>query len=87
MRCGATIEDPTLGDGHPLVILGRTTRMGRDGLVELDHECCIAIAKYNLLFATGFGILTVVSRTVLSGNELLLIVNGVLALLFGTVQT
>jgi hypothetical protein len=52
-----------------------------------DQACWVAIAKYNLLFATGFRILTVVSRTVLSGNGLLLIENGVLALLFVTVQT
>ena len=61
--------------------------MGRDGLVELDQACWVAIAKYNLCFATGFGILTVVSRTAVSGNELSIIENGVLALLFGTVQT
>jgi sulfur transfer complex TusBCD TusB component (DsrH family) len=61
--------------------------MGSDGLVELDQECWVALAKYNLFLATGFGILALVSRTALSGNELLLIENGVLALLFGTVQT
>ena len=61
--------------------------MGSDGLVELDQECWVALAKYNLFLATGFGILALVSRTALSGNELLLIENGVLALLSGTVQT
>ena len=83
----ATSGDPTLVVGHPLVIFEATTLTGRDGLVKLDQACWVAIAKYNQLFATGIGILTVVSRTALSGNELLLLENGVLALLFGTVQT
>lgn len=61
--------------------------MGTDGLVELDQECWLAFAKYNLLLATGFGVLAVLSRTALTGHELLLVENGALALLFGAVQT
>jgi len=61
--------------------------MGTDGLVELDQECWVAFAKYNLVLATGFGILAVVSRTVLSGDTFLLVENGALALLFGAIQT
>jgi hypothetical protein len=61
--------------------------MGTDGLIELDQECWVAFAKYNLLLATGFGVLAVVSRTLLSGNVLLLVENGALALLFGAIQT
>lgn len=61
--------------------------MGADGLIELDEECWIALAKYNLLLATGFGVLAVVCRATLSGNTPLLIENGTLALLFGAVQT
>lgn len=61
--------------------------MGSDGLLELDQACWIAFAKYNLLLATGFGVLTLMSRTVMSDNLLLLLENGALALLFGGVQT
>jgi hypothetical protein len=61
--------------------------MGTDGLIELDQECWVAFAKYNLLLATGFGVLAVAARTTMAGNELLLIENGALALFFGAVQT
>ena len=61
--------------------------MGSDGLVELDQECWVALAKYNLVLATGFGILALVFRTALPGHDLLLLENGALALLFGTLQT
>ena len=61
--------------------------MGSDGLVELDQECWVALAKYNLILATAFGILALVFRTALPGHDLLLLENGALALLFGTVQT
>lgn len=61
--------------------------MGTDGLIELDQECWVAFAKYNLLLATGFGILAVIVRTTPSGSELLVIENGALALLFGAIQT
>ena len=61
--------------------------MGTDGLVELDQECWVALAKYNLVLATGFGVLAVVARTTLPGNGPLVVENGVLALLFGAVQT
>ncbi|PSP78185.1 hypothetical protein BRC81_09125 [Halobacteriales archaeon QS_1_68_20] len=60
--------------------------MGTDGLVELDQECWVAFAKYNLLLATMFGVLAVVARTT-AGNDLLVVENGALALLFGAVQT
>jgi len=61
--------------------------MGADGLIDLDQECWVAFAKYNLVLATGFGVLAVAGRTTLPDNELLLIENGALALLFGAVQT
>ncbi|GCF12479.1 hypothetical protein Harman_04140 [Haloarcula mannanilytica] len=61
--------------------------MGSDGLIELDQECWVAFAKYNLLLATMFGILAVVTRTMLANNVLLLIENGALTLLFGAIQT
>jgi len=61
--------------------------MGTDGLIELDQECWVAFAKYNLVLATGFGILALIFRTVLPGQDLLLVENGALALLFGTIQT
>lgn len=61
--------------------------MGTDGLVELDQECWVALAKYNLVLATGFGVLALAARTLSAGSELLVIENGALALLFGAVQT
>ncbi len=61
--------------------------MGADGLIELDQECWIAFAKYNLLLATVFSVLAVGARVLLVDNVLLLIENGVLAVLFGAVQT
>jgi len=61
--------------------------MGSDGLIELDQDCWVAFAKYNLMLATVFGVLAVGTRTMLADNVLLLIENGVLALLFGAVQT
>jgi len=61
--------------------------MGSDGLIELDQDCWVAFAKYNLMLATVFGVLAVGTRTMLADNVLLVIENGVLALLFGAVQT
>ena len=61
--------------------------MGSDGLIELDQDCWVAFAKYNLLLATAFGILAVGVRTLQPDNVLLLVENGAFALLFGAVQT
>ena len=61
--------------------------MGSDGLIELDQDCWIAFAKYNLMLATAFGILAVATRTMLADNLLLVVENGALALLFGAIQT
>lgn len=61
--------------------------MGSDGLIELDQDCWVALAKYNLLLATVFGILAVGTRTLLADNVLLLVENGALALVFGAIQT
>jgi hypothetical protein len=61
--------------------------MGSDGLIELDQDCWVAFPKYNLILAMAFGILTLVTRTALSGHGLLVLENGALALLFGTIQT
>ena len=61
--------------------------MGSDGLTELDQDCWVAFAKYNLLLATAFGILAVGIRTMLADNVLLLVENGALALFFGAIQT
>lgn len=61
--------------------------MGSDGLIELDQDCWVAFAKYNLMLATVFGVLAVGTRTMQPDNVLLLVENGVLALLFGAVQT
>ena len=61
--------------------------MGSDGLIELDQDCWVAFAKYNLMLATAFGILAVGTRTMLADNVLLLVENGVLALLFCAIQT
>ena len=61
--------------------------MGSDGLVDLDQECWLVLAKYNLLLATVFGVFAVVARISVPEHELLLVENGALALLFGAVQT
>ncbi|QPV64085.1 hypothetical protein I7X12_05515 [Halosimplex litoreum] len=61
--------------------------MGSDGLIELDQETWVVLAKYNLLLATLFGVLALVSRTMLDGNQPMLVENGALAVLFGAVQT
>jgi len=61
--------------------------MGSDGLVDLDQETWLVLAKYNLALATLFGVLALVSRTALEGNQPMLVENGVLAVLFGAVQT
>ncbi|WP_135536739.1 MULTISPECIES: hypothetical protein [Halostella] len=61
--------------------------MGSDGLIELDEECWTALAKYNLLLSTLFAALLLVTRTVAPEQTVLIVQNGVLALLFGGVQT
>lgn len=61
--------------------------MGSDGLFELDQECWVVLAKYNLLLATVFGVLAVGARTALADSELLVVENAAFALLFGGVQT
>lgn len=61
--------------------------MGSDGLIDLDQDCWVAFAKYNLMLATAFGVLTVVTRAMQPDNVLLIVQNGALALLFGAVQT
>lgn len=61
--------------------------MGSDGLVDLDQETWVVLAKYNLALATLFGLLALVARTAFAGNQPLLIENGALAVLFGAVQT
>ncbi|UPV75498.1 hypothetical protein M0R89_05375 [Halorussus limi] len=63
--------------------------MGSDGLIELDESCWSALAKYNLVLATAFALMLLVVRQVdPSQAQLLLVVeNGVLALVFGGIQT
>jgi len=61
--------------------------MGTDGLIELDQECWIVFAKYNLLLATVFGFIALAARSLSSVGVLLVIENGALALFFGAVQT
>ena len=61
--------------------------MGSDGLVDLDQETWVVLAKYNLALATLFSVLALVSRIAFAGNQPLLIQNGVLAVVFGALQT
>ncbi len=61
--------------------------MSKDGLFELDQSCWVALAKYNLLLATVFGGITVGVRTMQPASTLLIIENGVFALVFGAIQT
>jgi len=42
--------------------------MGSDGLVDLDQDTWVVLAKYNLALATLFGVLTLVSRTALENQ-------------------
>lgn len=63
--------------------------MGSDGLFELDQSCWSALAKYNLVLATVFAVLLLVVRELnpAQAHLFLLLENGVLALLFGGIQT
>jgi hypothetical protein len=63
--------------------------MGSDALVDLDQDTWSVLAKYNLVLTTLFGLLTVWVRTAPPANaeNVLLVQNGVLALLFGSIQT
>lgn len=61
--------------------------MTSDGLIELDQECWITLAKYNLVLATLFGVIALGARTLPGGTTLLVVENGLLALVFGGIQT
>ncbi|GAB7094258.1 hypothetical protein JCM30237_14100 [Halolamina litorea] len=63
--------------------------MGSDGLIDLDQDTWTVLAKYNLVLTTLFGLLAVWVRTAPPANaeNVLLVQNGVLALLFGSLQT
>ena len=61
--------------------------MGSDGLVDLDQETWVVLAKYNLLLATVFGVIALVGRTTGLGSEAIVVENAAFALLFGGVQT
>lgn len=63
--------------------------MGSDALVDLDQDTWAVLAKYNLALTTLFGLLAVWVRTAPPANAetVLLVQNGVLALLFGSIQT
>lgn len=63
--------------------------MGSDALVGLDQDTWLVLAKYNLALATLFGLVTVwVQQTPPADpGSVLLAENGVLALLFGAIQT
>ncbi|MFB6189751.1 MAG: hypothetical protein ABEI57_07680 [Halapricum sp.] len=61
--------------------------MGRDGLIDLDQDCWLVVAKYNLLLATLFGALTVGMRVTVGEQSLLVVQNAIFAVLFGGIQT
>jgi hypothetical protein len=63
--------------------------MGSDALVDLDQDTWSVLAKYNLVLTTLFGLMAVWVRAAPPANaeNVLLVQNGVLALLFGSVQT
>jgi hypothetical protein len=63
--------------------------MGSDAVVDLDQDTWSVLAKYNLVLTTLFGLMTVWVRTAPPANaeNVLLVQNGVLALLFGSIQT
>lgn len=61
--------------------------MGADGLIDLDQDCWVTLAKYNLVLATAFGVIAVAARTTVAASGLIVLENGILALVFGAVQT
>jgi len=63
--------------------------MGSDALVDLDQDTWAVMAKYNLVLATVFGLAAVWVRTAPPADPetMLLVQNGVFAVLFGAVQT
>jgi len=63
--------------------------MGSDGLIELDQDSWSVIANYNLVLTTLFGLLAVWVQMAPPPNpeSVLLVENGVLAILFGSIQT
>jgi hypothetical protein len=63
--------------------------MGSDGLIELDQSCWSALAKYNLVLATLFAVLLLLVREMdpAQAQLFLLVENGVLAVVFGAIQT
>lgn len=63
--------------------------MGSDGLLDLDQDTWAVLAKYNLALTTLFGAMTLwVQQAPPADTEsILLVENGVLALLFGSIQT
>ncbi len=61
--------------------------MGSDGLIDLDQDCWLAVAKYNLVLTTLFSVLAIGARVTTGENSLLVVQNAVLAVLFGGVQT
>ncbi|MFB6221181.1 MAG: hypothetical protein ABEH90_07055 [Halolamina sp.] len=63
--------------------------MGSDGLIELDQDTWAVLANYNLVLATLFGLLAVWVQTAPPADpgSALLVENGVLAILFGSIQT
>jgi hypothetical protein len=63
--------------------------MGSDGFIELDQSCWSALAKYNLALATLFAILLLMVREAdpAQAQLFLLVENGVLAVVFGAIQT
>jgi hypothetical protein len=50
--------------------------MGTDGFIELDQDCWLVLAKYNLVLATLFGVLAASSRVLLADNGPLLVETG-----------
>ncbi|RNJ26454.1 hypothetical protein [Halosegnis longus] len=60
--------------------------MGSDGLIDIDQSCWRLLAKYNLALATVFGVVTLAARVTDAGT-LLVAENGILALVFGALQT
>jgi len=63
--------------------------MGSDGLLSLDQDTWTVLAKYNLALTTLFGLVTLWVRAAPPADpgSVLLVQNGVLALLFGSIQT
>jgi len=61
--------------------------MGTDALIDIDDDCWTILARYNLVLATVFALAVLLTRVMTPDATVLIAENGVLAVLFGAIQT